>query len=115
MSDRDRTQNWWYTLPGILTGIAAIITAITGFAVGIAQLRPDRPEDPQQTLQLSESASVHRPSSRDNAPPSEPPSSPQVTPWADAQAIITSMNGEVVTVRAETFSNCISVNHSLAL
>ena len=25
--------NWWQTLPGMLTGVAAIITAVTGFLV----------------------------------------------------------------------------------
>jgi hypothetical protein len=28
--DRSTTPNWWQTVPGMLTGVAAIITAVTG-------------------------------------------------------------------------------------
>ncbi len=33
-------RSWWQTLPGILTAIAALLTAITGFVVAMQQLRP---------------------------------------------------------------------------
>jgi hypothetical protein len=32
------TTSWWQTLPGILTGIAAIITAVTGFVIAYNSL-----------------------------------------------------------------------------
>ena len=31
--DRSTTPSWWQTVPGILTGVAAIITAVTGLIV----------------------------------------------------------------------------------
>lgn len=30
MTQDERTQSWWHTMPGMLTGGAAVITAITG-------------------------------------------------------------------------------------
>ena len=34
MSDsRSRGQSWWQTIPGVLTGLAAVITAVTGLIV----------------------------------------------------------------------------------
>jgi hypothetical protein len=30
--------HWWTTLPGVLTGTAALVTALTGLAVGLGQL-----------------------------------------------------------------------------
>ena len=36
--DKDeKTSAFWTTLPGILTGIAAIVTAITGVTLGLLQ------------------------------------------------------------------------------
>ncbi len=32
-----KTQSWWHTVPGMLTGIAATITAVTGLVVAINQ------------------------------------------------------------------------------
>lgn len=33
MADTPSRQSWWQTLPGILTGVAALITAVTGLMV----------------------------------------------------------------------------------
>ena len=38
MEDDKKTPNWWTTLPGILTGIAATITAFTGLLVALNQM-----------------------------------------------------------------------------
>jgi hypothetical protein len=37
MSDEGRTR-WWMTLPGLLTALAAVITAVTGLVVGLTQI-----------------------------------------------------------------------------
>ena len=34
----NRQKSWWYTLPGILSGIAALITALTGALLAADQL-----------------------------------------------------------------------------
>jgi hypothetical protein len=50
--DKDeKTSAFWTTLPGILTGIAAIVTAITGVTLGLLQYgvfgsKQARREDP---------------------------------------------------------------------
>ena len=33
-----KSQSWWLTVPGLLTGVAAVITAVTGLAVGLHQI-----------------------------------------------------------------------------
>ena len=33
MAEPDKKQNFWTTLPGVLTGLAALLTAVTGFLV----------------------------------------------------------------------------------
>ena len=45
----EKQQSFWTTLPGILTGVAAIITAITGLylAIGRNHGAPDRAIDPE--------------------------------------------------------------------
>ena len=30
MGEREPTKSWWQTLPGIITGVAALITAVAG-------------------------------------------------------------------------------------
>jgi hypothetical protein len=37
--DEGSGRSWWTTLPGILTGIAAVLTAVTGMIVALSQLR----------------------------------------------------------------------------
>ncbi len=37
MTEEEKRPGFWHTLPGILTGVAAIITALTGFIVVIHQ------------------------------------------------------------------------------
>lgn len=38
MSGDEKQTSWWSTLPGILTAIAAVITAVTGLVLGLGQL-----------------------------------------------------------------------------
>src|SRR6478752_4796322 len=37
MSDEEKGKSWWHTLPGILTGVTAIISAVAGLLVAINQ------------------------------------------------------------------------------
>ncbi|MDQ0850523.1 hypothetical protein QFZ65_002461 [Arthrobacter sp. B3I9] len=34
----EKPTNWWATLPGVLTAVAAVITAVTGLLLGLGQL-----------------------------------------------------------------------------
>ncbi|HYX71805.1 MAG TPA: TPM domain-containing protein, partial [Nitrososphaera sp.] len=38
MAEEPKSQHWWQTMPGCLTAIAAIITAMTGLLVGLHQV-----------------------------------------------------------------------------
>lgn len=61
-----KSQSWWQTLPGILTAVAAIITAITGLIVALNQAGGFSRESnsaspsPTQTAALSAGASAKR-------------------------------------------------------
>jgi len=37
MAEEQKPQNWWQTVPGILTATAAIITAVTGLILALHQ------------------------------------------------------------------------------
>jgi len=37
MADKDTAQSWWHTLPGILTGVAGVITALGALAAALHQ------------------------------------------------------------------------------
>jgi hypothetical protein len=38
-SEEPKLQSWWQTVPGFLTAVAALITALTGLAVAVYQIR----------------------------------------------------------------------------
>lgn len=38
MDDESTGRGWWKTLPGILTALAAVVTAVTGLVVGLHQV-----------------------------------------------------------------------------
>src|SRR5215467_7572257 len=37
-SDESKAQSWWTTLPGILTGVAAVVTAVSGLIIAFYQV-----------------------------------------------------------------------------
>jgi hypothetical protein len=43
--DPEKSKGFWQTLPGILTGVAALITAITGLIVGVIHTPSPNPND----------------------------------------------------------------------
>ncbi len=47
MSDSDGRQSFWATLPGILTGAAALITAVTTLYLALHKEAPTRKEPPK--------------------------------------------------------------------
>jgi len=123
-------------MPGILTGIAAIVTAVAGL-VGIlyqngvldgqrkSALRGDRPKtqlvgaasssnDATQPARTEAPSALGAGNNTTNADSNTPPKDSLKT-WAESEAIITAKDGVVTTLRAETLSNCISVKHNLTL
>lgn len=42
-------QGFWTSLPGILTGFAAVITALTGLYVAVFNFTPEKPDDVKDT------------------------------------------------------------------
>ncbi|MGT2462223.1 hypothetical protein [Sinomonas atrocyanea] len=92
-SEEHRPPSWWSTLPGILTGVAALITALAGLFFGLVQLNSQGTA--ATTVKSSAAANPARPaqsSSPETAvtsaplPPSTSPTSPSAsvtwsTPW----------------------------------
>lgn len=65
----EKSKGFWQTLPGILTGIAALITAITGLVVGILPLlNSSRTEHKPDTGAAQDSQPVNSASSRNTVP-----------------------------------------------
>jgi hypothetical protein len=60
------SESWWTTFPGILTGLAAVITAVTGLIVGYNRITPSAAEKtatPWTTASSVESAPPKGPAS----------------------------------------------------
>lgn len=79
MSEQKTDTSWWQTLPGVLTGIAAVITAVGGviaviyqsgfFGKEVSRSVPDSPRDQNHApVKVSPGALE---SSRGNSPPGE--------------------------------------------
>jgi len=119
MPDTPHTTSWWQTLPGVLTALAGFITAVSGL---IALLYQNgllgHKGDASAATQASAGASVSNPS---HTPPKALPEAtanptPQAhKPWSEATAVVVGRDGRETRLRAESFSNCISVGHDLTL
>jgi len=56
MAENQKPRRWWYTLPGILTAVVALISAVTGLIVA---LREAGLFDQKSVPQLTITATVH--------------------------------------------------------
>lgn len=125
--------NWWQTLPGVLTALAATITALSGLAAilfqnGVfgakAEAKAGNPpitqvtttDGPGASAGVSAAAAPHR------APPADSVGSASsaqagktARPWSEAEAVLLGRDGTVTRIRASSLSNCISANHELSL
>lgn len=127
MSDTEKTGSWWQTLPGVLTALAAVITAVSGLvalfvqhggggekASSAAPATVGAASPGTQQAKPSGASPVNpAPTASPTAP--APASTPAAKPWSQVQAAVLSKDGRITRVRAETLSNCISVNHELTL
>jgi hypothetical protein len=121
MAEQQSRHAFWTTLPGILTGIAAVVTAITGLIVGLLQYGGFRsgPGEGGGSAGGSAATEVSRPApavterarpapaategSRPAPPAAEERSGPPAT--ADAQVTITARDGKVTTVYADSLQH----------
>lgn len=120
--------SWWQTLPGVLTALAATITALSGlvallFQNGVfgskadAKVKSEPIPHVASTAPVAPAEATSRPTSATGtaSPPGTTGKAATPRPWADAEAVLLKRDGSTARVRASSFSNCISVNHELTL
>jgi hypothetical protein len=114
MSNEPRPTPWWQTLPGLLTAIAAIMTAATGLVVALNQTgllkRAARPA-------ASETSKVE---SKSSGPPARASNrvDPAVLPatrFEDEKAMVAFKDGLTLTLDAPKFRSCISSGETIEL
>jgi hypothetical protein len=105
LPELEKKQNFWTTMPGILTGAATLLTAVTGLWVAIG---------PHDKPSANEHAAAVSAPLQSSAPGSAPPASTQqnpashstpATPAAAASnmVVLTSRAGDVTKLSAKTF------------
>jgi serine/threonine-protein kinase len=117
MNEPQKPQSWWHTLPGVLTAIAAVITAITGLAALLFQSGVlGRKAVPNSAVQPVTEA-VKAPDSVNLDTSASPAHQAQAAgkSWSDTLAVVLSRDGATTRLRANSFSNCISVNFEISL
>jgi hypothetical protein len=74
--DTRKPVSWWQTLPGVLTALAAVITAVTGLVIAVRPNNPPRGETETPAVTASSAPAESA------SPPSAPPASaaPAATP-----------------------------------
>jgi len=110
MADPQKSASWWQTLPGILTGLAAFITAISGLIALLYQngFLDNKKEQTRPAIATTSTSAAEQ-------APAVSTTTPSRKPWSDMEAVILGQDGSTTKVRADSFSNCISVNHELTL
>jgi hypothetical protein len=96
---RSDNQSFWSTVPGILTGVAAFITAVTGLWIAIGSHKPDAAEQPAPAVVTAPKAST--PAATSAGSPS--PAATQVTPSAPGSVTVTARDGNVTKLEVKTF------------
>ena len=100
LPELEKKQNFWTTMPGILTGLAALLTAATGLWVAIGP--HDRPAADQHPAAVTAPLQA-------SGPGSAPPASTQQNSAASSPAaargtvVVTSRAGEVTRISAKNF------------
>jgi len=100
----DDARNFWQTAPGVITAIAALITAVGG-VLGILVQNDviGRDGDGTSTRDVSEATSTHR---SDRAAPTKSPAhstdESALIPWVEATATLVRRDGTSTDVKAST-------------
>lgn len=98
MAESDGKQSFWTTIPGILTGIAAILTALTGLYLALhpSQKSPDAAAPPPAKPAISSSST---PAQTVASPPSSQPSS------SAGSVSVTSRAGDTTQLSLKSFQH----------
>ena len=112
--DKDgKTSAFWTTLPGTLTCIAAVVTAITGLTLGLLQYgvfgsKQGEPGKPATSVTSTQAASTapqgaSTPASSAQVPVANPVSKPAEKSPPRATVVVTASDGTTTTLFAENF------------
>lgn len=107
MSDA-RKPSWWQTLPGVLTAVAAILSAITALVVAVAQLpwfRSHKPGARDTTLETTPTQPQERKSPGAVTSPSVPEPRHERAFPRDSQVRVATDRYEILRARLEPFSD----------
>jgi hypothetical protein len=110
LADGEGSTGFWKTFPGVLTAVAAVITAVGGlfavlFQAGIIGHSPAR--SPAAMVQTQVKAPV--------SSSAAPSGASRGRAWTDVEAIWTAKDGTVTSMRAETVRFCISAGTGINL
>ncbi|AOX99665.1 hypothetical protein [Jeongeupia sp. USM3] len=113
MAEPKKPSSWWQTLPGVLTALAAAVTAITGLVALLFQYGVLGGKAPPGAPPSGVAAT---PSPNQGATASAAlPAPATARAWSDATAVVLHRDGTLTRFRAGSFSNCISVAHDIPL
>ncbi len=102
MPEPEKKENFWTTLPGILTGVAALLTAFTGFWIATSSHGGTPKADPAAAVSTAEPSSKAALPARGSAPPQAASSQP--LPAVEHTAVVvTSRKNEVTQLSASSF------------
>jgi hypothetical protein len=115
VTDENKSQGFWQTLPGLLTATATVITAVTGLIVAVYHLKPGLEGRDKPAPQARKTVSTPRRVA--DAAKAEPaavgPGNASLSgapgaeiPFAPANVAITTTDNAVVEVRGESFGVC---------
>jgi hypothetical protein len=96
---RSDNQSFWSTVPGILTGVAAFITAVTGLWIAIGA--HNKPDTEQPTPAAVTAPTSSTPAATSAGSPS--PAAAQVAPSAPSSVTVTARDGNVTKLEGKTF------------
>jgi hypothetical protein len=123
MPNESEPKGWWHTLPGILTAVAAVLTAVTGLLVAIRNMDPSRAPTPAQATPAALAPQAAVPANPVQAPPSTGPLPTKARPepslhagldvsgtWRDNFGNVTTFRQEGASVRFEGYGKACAGN-----
>jgi hypothetical protein len=111
MTSEQRPTGFWQTLPGILTAIGAVLTAVTGLLVALHQIGVLKSRPSQADVAVVRQAGGARIDGRRDSQPVVA----GAPAWSQTKAVLTLIDGDPIELDAPTLSNCISVAHDIDL
>lgn len=112
MAEKARKQGFWTTLPGILTGGAALVTAIAGLVLGLYQYGALGSKPSQASKQAASDIAAQTAKSEASKSPATAPHQPKAP---DAAVLITAKDGTATKVFADSLRQIREWDKSLHL